>query len=298
MSNIVAVVAVIAAAAVIVYDRLRLKRTMDRLDQMLEDAIAGNFSERVFDESRLSAVETRFARYLAACDVSSKNLGTEKARIQAMIADISHQTKTPVANILLYASLLDEKQLPDDCRDCVAALSAQAEKLRFLIESLVKAGRLETGVIAVQARQAPVAPLVEAAAAQARAKAAAKGVALVCEGTAASARFDPKWTQEALFNLVDNAVKYTPAGGTVRLSVMPYELFCRIDVADTGIGVAEDELAHIFERFYRSPTLRDAEGVGLGLYLAREIAAAGGGYIKACSTPGKGSTFSLFLSRG
>ena len=81
------------------------------------------------------------------------------------------------------------------------------------------------------------------------------------------------------------------------VSVTPYELFCRIDVADTGPGIPEDEQGRIFERFYRSPTVRDAQGVGLGLYLAREIAAANGGYIKVTSRPGNGSTFSLFLPK-
>ena len=78
---------------------------------------------------------------------------------------------------------------------------------------------------------------------------------------------------------------------------MPYELFCRIDVTDTGIGLTEDESARVFERFYRAPAAHDAPGVGLGLYLAREIAAANGGYIKVSSRPGAGSTFSLFLPR-
>lgn len=81
------------------------------------------------------------------------------------------------------------------------------------------------------------------------------------------------------------------------VSSTPYELFCRIDVTDTGPGIPEDEQPRIFERFYRSPAVRDEQGVGLGLYLAREIAAANGGYIKVSSQPGKGSTFSLFLPK-
>ncbi|MDD4849249.1 MAG: sensor histidine kinase [Gemmiger sp.] len=107
--------------------------------------------------------------------------------------------------------------------------------------------------------------------------------------------FDAKWTAEALFNLVDNAIKYTPAGGSVRLTATTYPLFCRVDVADTGIGMAEGETAKIFARFYRAPQVADTEGVGLGLYLAREIVAAEDGYIKVRSTPQKGSVFSVFL---
>ena len=105
---------------------------------------------------------------------------------------------------------------------------------------------------------------------------------------------DPKWTVEALGNLVDNAIKYTVDGG-VTISVTPYEMFVRIDVADTGIGIPEEEQGRIFTRFYRGDTNVQQEGVGIGLYLAREILHSEGGYLKVSSTAGQGSTFSMFL---
>ena len=290
-------IAVLAAAGVIVYDRLWLRRTMHTMDKMLDDAIRGVFQPAHFDESRLSAVEAKLKQYLDASGTSAARLTEDRARVQGLIADISHQTKTPIANLLLYAGLLADKDLPDDCRGYVEQLTAQAEKLQFLIESMVKAGRLETGVIAVQPRPADVDALTQAAVQSALPEAERRGVQLSRLPAEVGACFDPKWTQEALGNLIDNAIKYTPAGGSVTVSVTPYELFCRIDVTDTGPGIPEDEQGRIFERFYRSPTVRDAQGVGLGLYLAREIAAANGGYIKVTSRPGNGSTFSLFLPK-
>ena len=295
---VVALCAVLAAAAVIGYDRYRVRRTMDTLDHMLDEAIDGAFTATHFDESRLSSVEAKMQRYLEASGTTKAQLAEQKAHIQGLIADVSHQTKTPIANILLYAELLDDKPLPEDCRDCVQALSAQAEKLRFLIASLVKAGRLETGVIAVHPKQDSVAALVQDALREVAPKAAAKGITLSGMPADETACFDRKWTLEALGNLLDNAVKYTPAGGSVTVSVVPYELFCRIDVTDTGIGLTEEESSRVFARFYRAPTAQNAPGVGLGLYLAREIAAANGGYIKVSSHSGAGSTFSLFLPRG
>ena len=116
--------------------------------------------------------------------------------------------------------------------------------------------------------------------------------------TEARAVFDPKWTEEAVCNLLDNAVKYTPAGGAVSLSVTAYELFCRLDVTDTGPGIKEAEQSLIFQRFYRSPAAGSTEGVGIGLYLCRQIAERQGGYIKVSSRVGAGSTFSLFLPWG
>lgn len=290
--------ALVLAAVVVVLSRLQLRRTIRGLNAMLDAAIRGSFSETAFDESRISAVQSKLRQYLGANAVSAERLAAEKAHMQQLTADISHQTKTPVANIKLYAGLLSEQALPEGCLAPVRELQAQADKLEFLLDALVKAGRLETGVIAVQPRALALAPMVQAVAAQAAGKAENKGVRLTFSETTETALFDPKWTQEALFNLVDNAVKYTPAGGAVSVSVTAYELFCRIDVRDTGIGLPENEQARIFERFYRAPAARDEAGVGLGLYLARTIAQAGGGYIKVRAAPGQGSTFSLFLPRG
>ena len=292
-----ALLALLAAAGIALWAHLRSRRMLDTLDRMLDDAARGTFQESLYDESRLSALETRMAHYLSSSAVSARNLQEEKDKIKTLIGDISHQTKTPIANLLLYAQLLEEQDLPPESRAYVSALEGQAEKLRFLIDALVKTSRLEAGVLAMAPKSHPIQQLLEAAAAQAAPRAEARGIALTVEPADLTARFDPKWTTEALYNLVDNAVKYTPAGGSVTLRAVGYELFCRIDVTDTGPGIPEAEQARIFQRFYRAPSASQEEGVGIGLYLARQIAAGQGGYLKVTSRPGEGSTFSLFLPR-
>ena len=273
------------------------RRTLRRLGDMLDRAIAGGFAEERFDETELSALETRMARYLSANAVSARSLAEEKDAIKTLIADISHQTKTPIANLLLYAQLLGEQELPPESRTYASALERQAEKLRFLIDALVKTSRLETGVFAMTPKRHGIQQLLDAALSQAAPRAAAKGLALAAEPTDLTARFDLKWTVEALYNLVDNAVKYNPAGGSVTLSAQLLDSFCRVDVTDTGPGIPEGEQARIFRRFYRSPAASEEEGVGIGLYLTRQIAAGQGGYCKVTSRPGEGSTFSLYLPR-
>jgi len=180
------------------------------LNAMLGAAIDGSFSETAFDESQLSAVETKFARYLSACDVSSKNLVAERNKINELVADISHQTKNPVSNILLYSQLLSEHRLPEDCAVCVKQLSAQAGKLSFLISSLVKLSRLETGIITVTPKQEKVGALLDQVYRQILPKTEAKDITVNAEETPVSALFDMKWTAEAVYNIADNAVKYTP----------------------------------------------------------------------------------------
>ena len=285
------------ALAVVVYDRWRTACTMKRLDDMLTAAMNGSFPEGTFDESRLSALESRLWRYLTASALSARNVREQKDQISALISDISHQTKTPVANLQLYAQLLSEQPLTPQGRDCAAAISAQAEKLQMLIEALVKTSRLETGILALHPQPGEISPVVERAAAQYAPKAAEKDIALAVGQMEGSAVFDPKWTEEAVCNLLDNAVKYTPSGGTVTVEVKNYELFSAIQVADTGPGIYEEEQAKIFGRFYRAPGAWQAEGVGIGLYLTRQIAEKQEGYVKVESRPGKGSVFSLFFPR-
>ena len=287
----------IAGAAFGVWQWAARRRTLRRLNAMLDRAIAGGFSEERFDETELSALEGRLAQFLRGSAASRKAVETEQAAVKTLIADISHQTRTPIANLLLYASLLSESELDPRQREQVDALSAQAEKLSFLIKALVKASRLEAGIVAPAPAVNPVGPLLENAVEQEGPAALAKQITLTAEPFDGSAAFDPRWTGEALGNVINNAVKYTPPGGRVFVSAQLLDSFCRIDVADTGPGVPEGEQAAVFNRFYRGGATRAAEGLGLGLYLAREILARQGGYIRLSSRPGEGCVFSLYLPR-
>ena len=286
----------LAAAVVVFWNRGKARKTMETIEKMLDAAMAGSFSESGFDESKLSALETKFAHYLSAAETSSRNVAQEKDRIKSLIADISHQTKTPIANLLLYSELLMEEDLPPSAKANVDALHNQAEKLRFLIDSLVKLSRLENGILSLSPLPTALQPLLGGIAEQYAAKAARKGLSLQLHDTDTSAIFDMKWTAEALANVVDNAIKYTEHG-VITISAVSYEMFVRIDISDTGPGIPESERAKIFTRFYRSKNAGEQEGVGIGLYLARQILSGEGGYIKVSSIPGKGSTFSVFLPK-
>lgn len=277
--------------------RWREKKTLRKIERMLDEAIIGSFQEKDFDESLLSAVEAKFANYLSASLVSSRNLNNEKDKIKTLIADISHQTKTPLSNILLYTQLLEEQKLSQESRVYVDELEAQTQKLQFLIAALIKTSRLENGILALKPKINPVFPMLEKAVGELIKKAEDKNITLQLEPSEEMAVFDRKWTEEAVCNLIDNAVKYTPNGGKVILRVIPYELFCCIDVIDNGFGISEDIQAKIFGRFYRAEAVAEKEGVGIGLYLVRQIATGQGGYVKVSSVTGKGSIFSLFLPR-
>lgn len=297
MTYAIIAASILLAGGVVLWYRRRTQRTLERLNRMLDIAMQGEFTENSFDETMLSALESKLAHYLAASTVSARNVAAEKDKLKTLIGDISHQTKTPIANILLYTQLLSEQPLRPESRPCVDALEGQTKKLQNLLDALVKTSRLESGVIVLHPACGTLQAVIDAAFAQIAPKAAEKKIRITLEPTEADAVFDPKWTEEAVYNLLDNAVKYTPAGGAVRVTAAAYQMFSAIHVRDTGPGISEEEQPRVFQRFYRGAEYAEEEGVGIGLYLVRQIAEGQGGYVKVRSQVGSGSTFSLFLPR-
>ncbi|MDO4275724.1 MAG: HAMP domain-containing sensor histidine kinase [Eubacteriales bacterium] len=297
------IILTVISVCTIVYFVKREQGVYDRIQKMLDDAVDGKFHEEHMDESKISAVENNMWRYLSDNEMYRKKLFAERDRIQALISDISHQAVTPISNITLYSQLLEEwlvsqgSSYTQDVCDEITAIREQVDKLDFLIESLVKLSRMETGIINVKVKKQKIQPILSAVQNQFSPKAAQKGIVLKVVCTEESAVFDLKWTIEALANIVDNGIKYSPDGGEVFVKVEPYIFFVRIDVEDHGLGIPEEEQANIFTRFYRSSGVSDKPGLGIGLYIAREVIKAQNGYIKVTSKNGEGSTFSLFLPK-
>ncbi len=281
-------------------------RTIRRLEMMLDAALSGDFQENDYDETKLSRLESKWKRFLAASMLSRENLNREKENVKSLVSDISHQTKTPMTNIRLYASLLGEliaaetgMQRQEEAGVMIGELARQTEKLEFLIQALTKMSRLESNIVEVRPEQQPITPLLQDVVAEAAMKADGKNIMIrnVYAGEA-FACFDYKWTKEALGNVLDNAVKYSPPGSTVTLSVLEYEMYLAVSVCDEGRGIREEEIPKIFGRFYRAEEVSQEEGVGIGLYLTREILRKENGYVKVKSQPEKGSEFLLYLYRG
>jgi signal transduction histidine kinase len=278
------------------YNSRKNKRILDNVEKMLDEAIKGEFRAEHFSEDRDSRIESTLADYLQSSALSAENVRKDRDKIKTLIADISHQTKTPIANLLLHSELLQETQMSDDQRESLDAIGNEAEKLRFLIDALVKLSRLENGILTVEAGTDDVGRLIKEVDLALRKKAEAKGLTFSSTDESMTASFDFKWTLEALSNIVDNAIKYTEKG-SISISLMSTEMFVCISVKDTGIGIAEGDIPKIFSRFGRLQSSRDKEGVGIGLYLAREIISMEGGYIKVKSKPGVGSEFLVYLKK-
>ena len=273
--------------------RKREKKLEKDILRMLEDAADGSFHEKKFDETSISAVENRMWNYLENRQTAMERIEREREQMQSQISDIAHQAVLPVSNIILYTQLLEENLsggiIGDDCNETddkvitkteaaefiseIAAIRDEIGTLDFLIGSLVKLSRMESGIINLNAEKQQIMPMLRLVKQQFEIKAKHKGIA----------------------NIVDNAIKYTPEGGKVTIHTEALSSLVRIDIADTGIGIREEEQGAVFSRFYRSKETSDSQGVGIGLYIAREVMRAQNGYIRLRSEHGSGSIFSLYL---
>ena len=278
---------------------MRTGKTLQRLDEMLTEAMNGTFEESRYDETELSRLESKWKQYLTNSKMSLQRTQMEREKMKTLVSDISHQTKTPLSNILLYAQLLQERTEHTEEQELAKQIVTQTEKLEFLIQSLVKMSRLETEVLEVIPAMNPVRSLVERAVEELQAKAEKKQIKIgISEiGEQLQAHYDRKWTLEALCNILDNAVKYSPTKSQILVEVKEYEFYVCIRVIDEGIGISEEERAQIFGRFYRGRQVQQEEGIGIGLYLAREVLQREDGYIKVESKLGEGSSFEIFLSK-
>lgn len=280
-------------------------KTLDRLDQMLDEALSGTFQEEIYNETKLSRLETKWKRFLAASLLSKENLTREKEKVKSLVSDISHQTKTPMTNIKLYVDLLKETLQSDQDMEkkeesmrLLEEISRKTSKLEFLIQALTKMSRLESNIVEVKPVGQPVGGLLEETITDFLEKARQKKVVVrnIYDGEG-KASFDYKWTKEALGNVLDNAIKYSEPESVITISVTEYEMYLAISVKDQGIGIRQENVSKIFGRFYREEAVNQEDGVGIGLYLTREILKKEDGYIKVKSIFGEGSEFILYLHK-
>ena len=277
----------------------RLSAFTSVLCQTLDHMIEGNEAPlRPEDsETMLARICYRLSRLYQIMQENRRKVDEERQELQSLISDISHQVKTPVSNLKMAADTLLEKPVSEAERiDFIRGIFSQTDKLDFLFQVLVKTSRLETGVIQLEKKPGRLFDTVAQAMSGIVYAAEKKEITVSVDCSEdLTVSHDGKWTSEALFNLLDNAVKYTPAGGKIAVSVVLWEMYVEIKVTDTGKGISESNQAAIFRRFYREEEVHDQQGVGIGLYLAREIVTRQGGYIKVVSEPGKGSEFSIML---
>ena len=324
MEKFMICMAVLAAAAGIAivcirrYYRKRMQAATQMLLERLDRAIGGEMQEEIFDESVDAAVTGRLNRLLELTNMHQEQAETERDTIKSIISNITHQIRTPVTNIMLYTGLLQEivaalgqdGGVTENISHLLLKLQKQADKLDFFMKELVKSTYTEQEMISLHPEMTDVQEIVAAACQTVELSAMKKGIVIAVQSAGDVQQHgkeetadgilcyaDRKWTVEALANVLDNAVKYSPSGSRIDVRLRTGESFLCVEIEDRGCGIREEEQGRIFERFYRAKEVSTEPGFGIGLYLVREVLSRQGGYARVKSAPGEGTTMYLYLSR-
>lgn len=267
----------------------------ETVDALMEEREPESF--KPYEDTSVSKVQVKLLQYYDKMKDGQMQSEQNRQTIQELVSDISHQVKTPIANIRMFTNILQEHELSEDKRnEFLNTMYSQINKLDFLMQSLIKMSRLETGTFNLHMEEDSLYNTIAQAVSGIFTKAENKNIELDVQcDSKITVKHDSKWTVEALGNILDNAVKYTPENGNIYVSVRPWQFYTRIDIMDTGIGISAGHYNDVFKRFYRGEEVAAKEGVGLGLYLARGIINRQKGYITVKSEKGKGTTFSVFL---
>ncbi|MCI6467566.1 MULTISPECIES: sensor histidine kinase [Faecalicatena] len=311
MENGMAFVVVCAAAAVFcivlicaaMWVHMRRKyvafatQVCDSIDMILKGKGTSVFE--LEEETLLSKIQMRLKRLSEITEAAARESEDQKKQVQSIVSDISHQLKTPIANITMYCDTALRPGLSEEMhKQCLETMEKQVKRLDSLIQSLVQMSRLENNIIELHVEENDIKDTLFEVVENARIKALKKNISIELDcPKGLILRYDEKWTAEAIFNLVDNSVKYTNVGGKVLIYVEPMEMYTRITVKDDGVGIAPEHINDVCKRFFREEKANHVEGVGIGLYLTREIIMKQGGYLKIQSEEGKGTRVQVFLLR-
>jgi len=272
----------IVSGVFIINERRKYNLVFDRLEKIMDSGT----SDHITDES-MSPTERRLITRLHELETREAKIQNGYRNISSLVSDIAHQSKTPLSSILMYTELSENGYI----------IRTQTEKLSFLMDSLTKLAKCEGGLIAgnLSVKENPVKELIRQVIEAGYSSADSKNIDIRCDvPDGLTAYFDLRWTAEAIGNILDNAVKYSTDGSTVTITACKYDMFVRIDIADNGSGIPEDELCNIWKRFYRGKNAENHSGVGIGLYLTANILNTEGGRVSAESSS-DGSVFTVYL---
>ena len=264
--------------------QLQNRKEMEALSEALEKLINGEEPETagISQDTLPSKVRSQILRLGEIMKAKDQALGKEKEEIRGMIADTTHQLRTPLANMESYLELLETMDWEKKEREnYLLALRESQEKIRFLTEGLIKMARLESRIIQIRKEARDLQETLLESILQVKKEAEEKHIEIRLEMTEGEqAPHDRQWLGEAVYNLLDNSVKYSEEYGQILMTVVRNEMFTEIRVCDWGRGIEEGEENLVFGRFYRGKNVSGEKGFGLGLYLAREIVHQHGGFLR------------------
>lgn len=276
-----------------------------RLHEILEYYLADNYSLLSDQTNQTPVFSESFTDTLLKLGhkLKAKTLALEEERdhTKTLVTDISHQLKTPVSALKNCFTMCMEADSETERADFLERCARQLSHLENLLTELVNISRLETGMVTLKQENVFLSDLLTDAVNMVYEKTLPKNITVELLDTdeesdsSAPLFLDRRWTAEAIANLLDNAVKYSPAGATVTLRLHRFYSYISLEIEDEGIGIFPEEASRIFQRFYRGshPVVKQTEGSGVGLYLSRRILEEQGGTISVKPAAGRGSIFTV-----
>lgn len=262
-----------------------------------DEILSGKRIDIVYDESLNSAISERLNRIVEISSMQKEVAEQERDIIKSLLSNISHQIRTPLANITLYAGLLKDELSESSSFRLADKIEKNAEKLEFFMKELLKSSYAEQEIISVNPKIIELDKIIKKCCQSVELDAMKKNIRICPESNNYKVFADPKWTEEVFANIIENAIKYSSNNTEVTIKPILYESFVCVQIIDNGIGIPEQEQGKIFQRFYRGTNVTDKQGFGIGLYLAREILRKQQGYMKIKSKLNKGTIVEVFLSR-
>jgi Osmosensitive K+ channel histidine kinase len=262
-----------------------------------DEILSGKRIDIVYDESLNSAISERLNRIVEISSMQKEVAEQERDIIKSLLSNISHQIRTPLANITLYAGLLKDELSESSSFRLADKIEKNAEKLEFFMKELLKSSYAEQEIISVNPKIIELDKIIKKCCQSVELDAMKKNIRICPESNNYKVFADPKWTEEVFANIIENAIKYSSNNTEVTIKPILYESFVCVQIIDNGIGIPEQEQGKIFQRFYRGTNVTDKQGFGIGLYLAREVLRKQQGYMKIKSKLNKGTIVEVFLSR-
>ena len=290
------IIALLISALSITFAIQYVKKAFTAIDQLLDRILAKDptLKDHITGETRISKLAHKASRIMDMYTATAQQSTQEKETVQGFIADMSHQMKTPLASIHMYTDLL----LESEENDFLNRIKASTQSLEWIMNGLIKLSRLETGAIELAPICADIKPTIATAIGHVFAQGQQKNITITQHLHNTPLLHDKNWTREAMVNILENAIKYSPQNGHITITIDPLPTYTKVTITNTGMGIHKGDYHKIFKRFYRGENAKNAQGAGIGLYLATLIMEKQGGYIMVDSKVGEYAAFSLFFQNG
>ena len=280
--------------ALFVINTVRRYRDIDKLNSYLVSVLAGDEPVSILDqeEGELCLLKTNIHKATTTLNYQKSILAKDKVALADAIADISHQLKTPLTSMIVMNDLLKTEDDKDKRAEFLQTQSNQLDRMNWLIQTLLKLSKIDAGTITMKPEEVKADDLIREALKAFEIQMDLKDITCPVKSSRMILKCDRNWTIEAIQNIVKNSIEHMESGGTLSIGTADTNIYREITIEDTGCGIAEEDLPHIFERFYKGKNA-GKDSVGIGLALAKTIITGQHGDIVVDSTEGVGTRFSV-----